>query len=188
MTEQDGEHLRWKVLRRETVYTSPWINLHQDWVQLPDGSIIEGHHVLDYPRPAVGVVALNAAGQVMLIDHDRFITQKRAWEVPSGGVETGEDFEVAARRELLEESGCTGGEWTYLGRYHPSNGSSNQLFVLYLAQGVEQTAPITDTNEIIAARWFDVSEVRELIDRDKMPDGLSLTALLLAFYKEYLKG
>src|SRR3569832_764631 len=102
MTEQDGEQLRWKVLRRETVYTSPWINLHQDWIQLPDGSIIEGHHVLDYPRPAVGVVALNAAGQVMLIDHDRFITQKRAWEVPSGGVETGEDFEVAARRELLE--------------------------------------------------------------------------------------
>ena len=45
-----------------------------------------------------------------------------------------------------------------------------------------------DTNEIIAARWFDVSEVRELIDRDKMPDGLSLSALLLAFYKEYLKG
>lgn len=187
MAEQEEERMRWKVLRRETIYTSRWINLHQDWVQLPDGSIIEGHHVLDYPRPAVGVVPVSATGQIMMVDHDRFISGERAWEIPSGGVDAGEEFEAAARRELLEETGCTGGELIYLGRYRPSIGSSNQLFVLYLASGVEQTAPISDTNEIIAARWFEVARVREMIDRNEIPDGLSLTALLWAFYKGYLK-
>jgi ADP-ribose pyrophosphatase len=176
----------WKVLRREKVYTSDWINLYQDWVQLPDGTVIEGHHVLDYPRKAVGVVPVNAAGQVMLVDHYRFITDTRGWEIPAGGVDAGEDFEAAARREMLEESGCTGGDLTLLTRYHPSNGSSNQLFVLYLAKGAEQTAPITDTNEIIRARWFEVNEVRELVDKDIIPDGLTLTALLSAFYKGLL--
>ncbi len=187
MTEEEEERVRWKVLRRETIYTSKWINLHQDWVQLPDGSVIEGHHVVDYPRPAVGVVALNAAGQVMLVDHYRFISQERGWEIPAGGVDADEDLEVAARRELLEESGCSGGELSYLGRYRSSIGSTNQLFVLYLVQNVEQTGPIQDTNEIIAARWFSVPEVRALIDQNLMPDGLSLTALLMAFYKGYLK-
>lgn len=186
MPEENEDRAYWQVLKRETIYSSKWINLHQDWVQLPDGSVIEGHHVLDYPRPAVGVVALNNRGQVMMIDHYRFITGTRGWEVPAGGVELGEDFEVAARRELLEESGCTGGELSYLGRYFPSNGSSNQLFKIYLARGVEQTAPITDTNEIIAARWFEIAEIRSLIEQDKIPDGLSLTALLLAFFKGYL--
>ena len=177
----------WKVLKREPVYKSDWINLYQDWVQLPDGSVIEGHHVLEYPKTAVGVVPVNAAGQVMLVDHYRFITDTRGWEIPAGGADAGEDFETAARREMLEESGCTGGKLSLLTHHHPSNGSSNQLFMLYIAQGVEQTAPITDTNEIIAARWFDVTEVRDLIDRDVIPDGLSLTALLKAFYLGFLK-
>lgn len=179
--------MRWKVLRRETIYTSNWINLHQDWVQLPDGSIIEGHHVLDYPRPAVGVVPVNSAGEIMLVDHDRFISGERGWEIPSGGVDHGEEWEQAARREMVEESGCTGGEFTYMSYYRPSIGSSNQLFALYFARNVAQTEAIRDTNEIITARWFKVAEVRELIDQNKMPDGLSLTALLLAFYKGYLQ-
>ncbi|NWJ96961.1 MAG: NUDIX hydrolase [Chloroflexi bacterium] len=187
MTKEEEERVLWKVLRRETIYTSAWINLHQDWVQLPDGSIIEGHHVIEYPRPAAGVVAMNGAGQVMLVDHDRFITQERAWEIPAGQIDTNEELEAAARRELLEESGCTGGELTYLGRYRPSIGSTNQLFILYFAQGVEQTAPIHDTNEIIAARWFSVPEIRAMIDQNQIPDGLSLTALLLAFFKGHLK-
>ncbi len=176
----------WKVLRRETVYTSEWINLHKDWVQLPDGSVIEGHHVLEYPKKAVGVVPVNAASQIMLVDHYRFITGTRGWEVPAGGVDKDEAFDAAARREMLEESGCTGGDLTILTQYHPSNGSSNQLFALYLAKGVSQTEPIHDTNEIIAARWFEVAEVRELIDKNLIPDGLSLTALLVAFYKGLL--
>ena len=185
--EQEKNDPYWKVLRREKVYTSNWINLYQDWVQLPDGTVIEGHHVLEYPRKAVGAIPVNAAGQVMLVDHYRFITDTRGWEIPAGGVDAGEDFDEAARREMLEESGCTGGDLTLLTRYHPSNGSSNQLFVLYIARGVEQTAPITDTNEIIAARWFEVAEIRDLIDRNAIPDGLTLTALLAAFYKGFLK-
>lgn len=176
----------WKVQRRETVYTSDWINLHRDWVELPDGSVIEGHHVLDYPVPAVGVVALSAAGEVMLVDHYRFITDTRSWEVPAGGLERGEAYEVAARRELLEESGCIAEELVFMGSAHPSNGSSNQLFSYYLARNAVQTAPIHDTNEIIAARWFSVGEVRTMLDQNELRDGLTLTALLLAFYKGVL--
>lgn len=186
MSQEQDDSMRWKVLRRETIYTSNWINLHQDWVQLPDGTVIEGHHVVDYIRPAVSIVPVNAAGQIMMLDHDRFITGERGWEVPGGGVEKGENHEVAARRELLEESGCTGGELLPMGSFRPSIGSSNQLFILFFARGVEQTTPIQDTNEIIAARWFEVAEVREMIDHNRIVDGLSLTALLMAFYKGYL--
>jgi 8-oxo-dGTP pyrophosphatase MutT (NUDIX family) len=186
MSQEPENRFLWRVLRRETIYRSDWITLHQDWVELPDGTIIDGHHVVEYPRPAVSVVPINAAGQVMMIDHYRFITQERSWELVGGGVDDGEDLEAAARREMLEESGCTGGEFTYMGRFRPSIGSTNQLFHLFLARGVAQTAPIADTNEVIAARWFNVAEVRELIDQNRIVDGFSLTALLMAFYKGYL--
>ena len=184
--EDDDEKYIWKVLKRETIHTSPWVNLYQDWVQLPDGSIIEGHHVIEVPRPAVGVVAINAEGQVILVDHYRFITKVRNWEVPAGGADAGEDLEVAARRELLEESGCTGGEFTFMSATYSSHGSSNQIFNFYFAKGVEQTEPIHDTNEIIGARWFSPAELREMLDQNQIPDGLTQTALLLAFFKGYL--
>ena len=122
----------------------------------------------------------------MLVDHYRFTTKTRGWELPAGGVDPREDWETAARRELLEESGCTGGEISYMGRYHPSNGSTNQVFGLFLIRNSEQTHAINDTNEIIDARWFKISEVRELIDANKILDGFSLTGLLMAFYKGYL--
>ena len=43
----------WQVLRRETVYDSEWVRLHRDDVRLPDGSVIDRHHVVDFVRPAV---------------------------------------------------------------------------------------------------------------------------------------
>lgn len=176
----------WQVLKRHTVHESKWLSLYQDWVQLPDGSIIEGHHVVEYPRPAVAIVGVNSNNEIILIDHHRFIVNKRGWEVPGGGMDSGETPEETARRELLEESGCTGGEFTYLGEVHPSIGSTNQTFIYFLAKGIEQTEPIHDTNEVIGTGWFSIGQVRQMIERNQIYDGFSLTALLLAFYKGYL--
>ncbi len=74
----------WRVLKRKAVYQSSWVNLYQDTVQLPGGKIIEDYHVIDYPYPAVAVVAVGKDGRVLLIDHYRFITQTRGWEMPAG--------------------------------------------------------------------------------------------------------
>jgi len=41
----------WRVLGRRTIYSSPWINLYLVRVELPDGSIIEDHHVLESGVP-----------------------------------------------------------------------------------------------------------------------------------------
>lgn len=173
-----SERSLWRVLRRRTIYESPWICLHQDTVQLPDGTIIEDHHVVDYPRPAAGVIAVGGDGRVLLIDHYRFITGTRDWEVPAGRVNEGEQPEQAAARELLEETGYTAGRLQKLGRYFPSNGSSNQVFHIYAAHDLTALGLPSDTNEVIAVRWFAPAEVRRLLAENAILDGLSLTALL----------
>ncbi len=170
----------WQVLSKRNIYSSPWINLDLWSVQLPDGSIIPDHHVLDYPGEAVGVIPIGTDGRVLLIDHYRFMTDTRGWEIPSGGIDAGETVRQGAARELLEESGYTATDWQILGKYHPSNGSSNQVFHAVIARGLtRQSAPL-DQNETLGLRWVTLDELRELIAQNAILDGLSLTTLCWA--------
>ena len=170
----------WQVLNKRNIYSSPWINLDLWTVKLPDGSIITDHHVLDYPGEAVGVIPLGDDGRVLLIDHYRFMTDTQGWEIPAGGIEPGESVAEAAARELLEESGYTATDWQVLGKYHPSNGSSNQVFHAVIARGLTRQSEPLDQNETQGLRWVTLSELRELIAQNAILDGLSLTTLCWA--------
>ena len=56
-------------------------------------------------RPNVGIVVLNQFGQIFAAQRlDRYMD---AWQMPQGGIDKGEDPEIAALRELEEETGIT---------------------------------------------------------------------------------
>jgi 8-oxo-dGTP pyrophosphatase MutT (NUDIX family) len=170
----------WQVLARRTVYDSDWIGLQHVDIRLPDGKIIHDIHLVDYKHPACAVVPIGADGRILLIDHYRFQTETRGWEIPAGKIDAGETAEQAGARELMEETGHRAESFKQLGRYHPSNGSSNQTFHVFVARGVTRVGAIQDTNEVIGLRWFTLTEVRDLIARNEILDGLSLTGLLWA--------
>jgi len=177
----------WHVLRRETIYDSPWVRLHRDDVQLPDGSMIAGHHVVDFPRPAVCVVPIGDDGRILLIEHYRFITDTIGWEVPAGRLDEGEQLEEAAARELREETGFAAERLEYLGFYHPSNGSTNLTFHVYFGYGLRHMGELTDTNEIMRVAWFSIDQVWAMIAANEVRDGMTLTALLWYFAREGMK-
>ncbi len=53
-------------------------------------------------RPCVGIALFNAQGHLFVGER---IDTPGAWQMPQGGIDEGEDLEVAAFRELLEEVG-----------------------------------------------------------------------------------
>jgi putative (di)nucleoside polyphosphate hydrolase len=55
-------------------------------------------------RPNVGVVLFHADGRVWY-GHRVGLDPRTGWQFPQGGVDSGEDLEAAARRELAEETG-----------------------------------------------------------------------------------
>ena len=64
------------------------------------------HSALPY-RPCAGVMLANREGRTFV--GQRFDTSSEAWQMPQGGIDPGEDAEMAAIRELGEETGVHGG-------------------------------------------------------------------------------
>jgi 8-oxo-dGTP pyrophosphatase MutT (NUDIX family) len=110
----------------------------------------------------------------------------RGWEVPAGRVDPGESVDEAAPRELMEETGHVAASWATLGEYHPSNGSSNQVFHVRIARELTRVSEPTDRNETMALRWFSVPEIRDLIRANAIRDGLTLTSLCWALTLDVL--
>lgn len=64
------------------------------------------------PKHATRTVLFDEIGQVAIIN----VTKHGYYKIPGGGVEDGEDLQTAAKREVLEESGCDCTVGSYLGR------------------------------------------------------------------------
>ncbi len=83
------------------------------------------YSVVHFRNRAVGVVALDGEGRVLLVGQYRYTLSAYSWEIPEG-----EDALEAARRELREETGYAAGRWEPLLRTHLSNSvSDEQAFV-----------------------------------------------------------
>jgi ADP-ribose pyrophosphatase YjhB (NUDIX family) len=112
--------------------------------------------------PAVNVVVVNDAGEILLIRR----TDNGNWAVPGGAVDLGESVAQAAVRETLEESGIECAITRLVGIYsdsrhvilYTSNGEARQEFSIVLtARAVSgQPTPSSESSEV---RWVPEAEL-----------------------------
>jgi ADP-ribose pyrophosphatase len=160
------------------VYESPWVNLYLDKVKFPNGLVIEKFHVLDFDHTAVAAVVENESGNILFARMYRYISDTTNWELPAGGVDTGETVIEAATREVLEETGYATENPQLIYSYYPMNGSANKLFHIVYCKAVNKMQEF-DPNEVSEIRWFSRHEVEQMIKDKVITDGFTLTALLL---------
>lgn len=168
---------KWKVLDREYIIKRPWLTARRDKVELPDGRVIEEYYVLEYPD-WVNVIAITKEGQFVMERQYRHGLGVHSTELPCGVMEKGEDPLEAARRELLEETGYAGGEWTKLMAIGPNPGSQNNLTHCFLAVGVEKIAEQSlDDTEELTVHLMSEAEVKSLLENNQICQALMVAPL-----------
>jgi 8-oxo-dGTP pyrophosphatase MutT (NUDIX family) len=170
---------KWRIHGERPLYSSEWLNLRLYDVELPDGTRFD-HHVVRMPHPAVGTIVNERERGVLLLRRHRFITDTWGWEIPAGRVDPGETLEQAAERESIEETGWRPLGLEFVGFTHPTNGLMDQRFNYFIAPGAEQVGDF-DRTETESIAWFAPDDVRSLIEQGEMTDGLSVTAVCMAF-------
>jgi len=130
----------WKTLNTRAVYSSGrWLSVEERTVQTPEGQIIENWPWVITPD-YVNVLAVTPEGRYLIFRQGKYALEGQSLAPIGGYVEEGEEPLSAAKRELLEETGYTAGDWLHLGCFwvDPNRGVARGN--LYLARGARQVA------------------------------------------------
>jgi ADP-ribose pyrophosphatase len=171
---EDGS---WRTLERRYLYRNPWCAFRVDEVALPGGTTIE-YGVLEGGGFA-SVVPLTEEGNVVLVRQWRQPLGSFTLELPSGGVDQGENPSEAAERELFEETGFRAVGLEHLVSIHTSTGRTNEVCHLFRCRAVRDPAgPYPEPTEFIRVVVLPLEEALQRVSSGGITDAATVLGLL----------
>lgn len=174
-----------RVVSSEVVHRGHYMEFRVDTIERADGS--RGtRDVVGHPG-AVAILAQDDAGMLLLVRQWRIAAGRAMLEVPAGTLDVHdgvtEDPDVAARRELEEETGHRAGSWRKLASFWTAPGFASELMHMYLAtdlvavaDGDDRLAP--DEDEHLELRRVPLDEALALVASGAIMDAKSILGVL----------
>jgi len=132
----------------------------------------------------VNIVVLTEDEQVLMIRQWRHGTKEICLEIPGGMVDPDESPLEAARRELLEETGCEAESWQQIGMVKPNPAFQTNRCFSFLAKGAKKVAEQDpDENEEIEVLKMDLDSIPERIASGEIQHALVICAFFFAQMK-----
>lgn len=119
--------------RSERVFTGMVWNVLSEDVDLGAAGVVRREY-MEHPG-AVAILALNDAGEVLVLRQYRHPVSSYLWELPAGLLDVpGEPWLAAAQRELAEEADLVATTWHTLADFYTSPGGSDEFIRVFLAR------------------------------------------------------
>jgi len=168
----------WQTLATRVVYRNPWIRVEEDQVAMPDGrTTLYG---VVRCGPCVGVLPFLNPETVVLIRQYRYVARSVFWEMPTGGVRSGETLESAAQRELGEEVGYRARRLLPLVSYHTSKMVLDETAHLFYGEDLVPVAAPLDDTEFIEVRPVPFATALRMVETGEIADSMTVIAVLHA--------
>ena len=155
------------IVDRQTVFSGMVWDVRHDVFELNDEKV--GRDYIVHPG-AVAIIALNDAGELLLIEQYRHAQGKIMWEVPAGLMDlANEDPLETAKRELFEETGYVAQTWNVLLDLANTPGGSSEQIRIYFVRDLSlhpDGRPIGSAEELdMPVHWIQIQDVLESIRR-----------------------
>jgi 8-oxo-dGTP pyrophosphatase MutT (NUDIX family) len=169
----------WMLLSSREVFEHVIFRLHCDRYSLaPDGQ--ESEFVRIVCTDWVNVIPITAQGDVVFVRQYRHGVREISLEIPGGMVDEGEAPEVAALRELSEETGYSAPSVRRLGNLWPNPAIQNNHCHLFVAENCQRVGPPRpDPRERIEVVTYPLDEVPQLIADGAIRHSLVICAFAL---------
>jgi ADP-ribose pyrophosphatase len=173
-----------ETVSRTARYAGPIFTVFTDEVTMSSGRNVARDVVA--AKGAVGVVALDDVGRVVLIKQYRHAVGARLWELPAGLRDVaGEDLVAGAARELAEEADLHAGRYDLLIDLHTSPGFTDESIRIFLARDLTPVPDAerhqrTDEEADLEITWVDLDEAVAMISRGEVTNAAAVGGLLAA--------
>lgn len=166
-----------RTINSKTIYQGRILNLRLDEVQLPNGRT-STREIVEHPG-AVAIVALNEKNEVLMVRQYRKAAEEALLEIPAGKLEKGEEADISAERELMEETGYFAKNLQHIVSFYTSPGFSCEFMHLYLARELQKKKLKADDDEYIAIESYPLEEAVKKVFDGKIKDAKTILGLLL---------
>lgn len=176
-TRGGDELLEERIIDSSPVFHGSFLRVDKVDVVLPNGKPA-AREVIRHPG-AVALVALSDEGKVLLVRQYRAALERVTLEIPAGKLELGEDPQLAAVRELEEETGYTAERLDYLMPVACAAGYSDEVIHLYMTTGLHKGEAHPDEDEFVAAEWVDLETLVDSVLDGRIEDSKTVIAALI---------
>jgi ADP-ribose pyrophosphatase len=174
----------YRVVSRTERFANNMFRVVTDQVAMPGDRVVARDYMVHIG--AVGVVAIDDTGRIVLVRQYRHPVGRHLWELPAGLIDVdGEPLDRAALRELEEETDLTAGRMDLLADAHTSPGCSNEVIRLFLARDLREVPHDRrhvrrDEEADMIARRFDLDAAVAMALRGEITNAACLVGVLAA--------
>ena len=163
---------KWRVIASSYLFKHKYLTIRKDSAETQTGTVIPDFFVIENPD-WINVIAITDDGFFVMEEQYRHGLGIVEYELCAGMIEDGETPLEAAKRELKEETGYSGGNWELFMKSSPNPSSMNNVNYTFLATGVKKLSDQKlDSGEYINIHLITKKELLELLFNDRISEGI----------------